>query len=57
MILGGFKGLMSFCVSVVPVFMFINYVKIKIGGMTGDTVGATSELAEISVLFCCLILF
>ncbi len=31
-------------------FLFICYAKRKIGGMTGDTIGATSEIAEIAVL-------
>jgi adenosylcobinamide-GDP ribazoletransferase len=45
------EGLILFFISIVPVFLFISYVKKKIEGMTGDTIGATSEIAEISILF------
>ena len=50
-----FKGVILLTLSLFPVFLFINYVKRKIGGMTGDTIGATSEVAEIAVLFFALI--
>ncbi len=50
-----FKGAILLILSLFPVFLFINYVKKKIGAMTGDTIGATSEVAEISVLFFALI--
>lgn len=46
-----FKGIVLFVPSFAVVFLFINYAKRKIGGMTGDTIGATSEIAEIAVLF------
>ena len=46
-----FKGIVLLVPSFVVVLLFINYAKKKIGGMTGDTIGATSEIAEISVLF------
>jgi len=36
--------------SSVPFVSFVNYTKKKIGGMTGDTIGATNEIAEIAVL-------
>lgn len=45
------RGLVTSVLSLLPVFLFINYAKTRIGGMTGDTIGATSELAEVSVLF------
>lgn len=45
------NGLILFFISLLPVFLFLNYVKRKIGGMTGDTIGATSEIAEVSLLF------
>lgn len=38
-------------VSLLPVLLFITYIKRKIGGMTGDTIGAVSEIAEVAVLF------
>ena len=55
--LAGLKGLMVFFISIIPVIVFINYIKSKLNGMTGDTVGATNEIAEVFVLFCSLIIF
>jgi adenosylcobinamide-GDP ribazoletransferase len=46
-----FKGIVLFVPSFAGILLFINYAKKKIGGMTGDTIGATSEIAEIAVLF------
>jgi len=54
-ILARFTGIILLGFSLLPVFLFISYVKKRIGGMTGDTVGATSEIAEVSVLFFALI--
>lgn len=54
LLLVGFKGLILFIISLFLVFLFINYVKRMIGGMTGDTIGAANELAEISMLLFCL---
>ena len=45
------KGVILFFLSLLPVFLFSSYVKRRIGGMTGDTIGAVSELSEITVLF------
>jgi len=45
------KGLVLLVVSLLPLLLFMNCVKRKIGGVTGDTVGATSEIAEVAVLF------
>jgi adenosylcobinamide-GDP ribazoletransferase len=45
-----FKGLILFLLSVLSVFLFLHYIKKRIGGMTGDTIGALSEFAEVSVL-------
>ncbi|NQT23187.1 MAG: adenosylcobinamide-GDP ribazoletransferase, partial [Candidatus Omnitrophica bacterium] len=55
-LLMGMVGLILFAISLVPVLMFISYSKRKIGGMTGDTVGAVSEIAEGCVLFLTLVL-
>jgi adenosylcobinamide-GDP ribazoletransferase len=52
----GFKGIGVFFVSIIPVLLFIRYSRIKIGGMTGDTIGAVNEIAEVSVLFSILII-
>lgn len=45
-----FKGVILLVLSSFPVLLFINYVKKKLGGMTGDTIGAISEIAEVAVL-------
>jgi adenosylcobinamide-GDP ribazoletransferase len=45
------KGILLFILSLIPTLFFITYVNKKIGGMTGDTIGATNELAEIVILF------
>jgi len=45
------KGLILFFICLLPVFLSIQFVKRKIGGMTGDTIGAVSEIAEVAVLF------
>ena len=44
------KGVALFFISLLTIFLFINYVKRKIGGMSGDTIGATNEIAEILIL-------
>lgn len=51
------KGIVLSFFSVLPIFLFIRYMKRRIGGMTGDTIGAASELSEISVLFFTLMLY
>jgi adenosylcobinamide-GDP ribazoletransferase len=55
LLLVGLKAVAIFGLALLAVFLFINYVKRKIGGMSGDTIGAASELAEIGVLFFALI--
>ena len=50
------KGAILFFVSILPILLFINYIKRKIGGMTGDTIGAVNEVAEVSILLFCLFL-
>lgn len=52
----GLKGIVIFFVSLIPALLFIRYAKARIGGMTGDTIGAVNEIAEVSVLFCVLII-
>lgn len=52
----GLKGIVIFFSSIVPSLIFIRYVRNRIGGMTGDTIGAVSEIAEVSSLFFILIL-
>lgn len=46
----GVKGLALFIASLLPVFALIHYIKVKIKGMTGDTIGAINEVAEATVL-------
>ncbi|MDD5084583.1 MAG: adenosylcobinamide-GDP ribazoletransferase [Candidatus Omnitrophica bacterium] len=48
-------GVFLLAASSFAVFLFINYVKKRIGGMTGDTIGATNEIAEVAVLFFALV--
>ncbi len=45
------KGIFLFMLPFLCVLLFIRYIKGRIGGMTGDTIGAISEIAEVSVLF------
>ncbi len=52
----GAKGVILFALLVATIFLFIQYVKRKIGGMTGDTIGATNEIAEAAALLFSLIL-
>lgn len=44
------KGFVLFFVSFLFTFLFLQYIKKRIGGMTGDTIGALSEFAEVSLL-------
>lgn len=47
----GLKGILIFFGSLIPALIFICHAKSKIGGMTGDTIGAVSEITEVSTLF------
>jgi len=49
------EGMLVFFLGLLFVLLFIQYIKGKIGGMTGDTIGATSEIAEVLILFFALI--
>ncbi|MDP3041894.1 MAG: adenosylcobinamide-GDP ribazoletransferase [Candidatus Omnitrophota bacterium] len=51
LLMAGLKGVFLFMLPFLCVLLFIQYVKRRIGGMTGDTIGAISEIAEVSVLF------
>lgn len=44
------KGIFIFALSFLSLLLFIHYVKRRIGGMTGDTIGATNEIAEVLIL-------
>lgn len=45
------KGVFLFIITMIPLLIFIKYVKKRINGMTGDTIGATAEIAEVLILF------
>ena len=49
-LLFGIKGFSLFLAPLLVTWLSINYINSKIGGMTGDTIGAINEIAEISVL-------
>ena len=44
------SGVINFTIILIFILFWIWYVKSKIGGMTGDTLGATNELAELIFL-------
>jgi adenosylcobinamide-GDP ribazoletransferase len=48
------KGLILFFLSLLLVSLFLSYMKKKIGGMTGDTIGAVNELSEVAILLLCM---
>ncbi len=52
----GIKGVILVVILLVVIFLFIQYAKRKIGGMTGDTIGAANEIAEAATLLFSLIL-
>jgi adenosylcobinamide-GDP ribazoletransferase len=37
--------------SLLPLLLFLTYVKRRIGGVTGDIIGAASEITEVAILF------
>lgn len=44
------NGLILFFASLLSAFLFMQYIKKRIGGMTGDTIGGLSEFTEVTVL-------
>ena len=46
----GLKSIYVLFIVVIVCLMFTSYVKGKIGGMTGDTLGAANEISELTVL-------
>ncbi|MDP2943497.1 MAG: adenosylcobinamide-GDP ribazoletransferase, partial [Candidatus Omnitrophota bacterium] len=50
------KGVILFALLSAAMFLFIKCIQRRIGGMTGDTIGATSEVAETAALLLGLIL-
>lgn len=53
--LGGVKAIIAYVFSSICLFLFMNYIKKRIGGMTGDTAGAINETAETLLIFFILI--
>jgi len=51
LIFGGFSHVAIFILASTVVVGFKKYIEKKMGAMTGDTIGATGEIAQISVLF------
>ena len=52
----GIKGIFIFFIVLIAVILFVSYMKKKIGGMTGDTLGALNEVSELIVLLSFLII-
>lgn len=55
-LLMGIKGFILFVISMLPICLSITFIKHKINGMTGDTIGAISEATEVFTFFFILIL-
>jgi len=53
---GQVNGILIFGLSLLGALGFIKYARAKIGGMTGDTLGALNEVGETGVLLICLLL-
>jgi len=49
--IAGYKGLLIMLAAALLTYVFGIFTKSKIGGITGDTIGATNELAEVVILF------
>jgi adenosylcobinamide-GDP ribazoletransferase len=50
------KGFVIFAIIIIFTLGWIWYIKKKIGGMTGDTLGATNEISELVFLLSLLLL-
>lgn len=46
-----FNGIVAFCIILIFNLLFFNYIKNKIGGITGDVLGASCEITEVLFLF------
>lgn len=47
----GLKGLLVFGIITMSVYLINKFINHKLGGITGDTLGATSEIVEVITLF------
>jgi adenosylcobinamide-GDP ribazoletransferase len=52
----GIKGIFIFFIVLIVVVLLVSYIKKKIGGMTGDTLGAINEVSELTVLLTFLVI-
>ncbi|MFH1504429.1 MAG: adenosylcobinamide-GDP ribazoletransferase [Candidatus Omnitrophota bacterium] len=52
----GTKGIPIFILAAIVIFLFVQYSKKKIGGITGDTLGAVNEIGEVIFLFLAVVL-
>jgi adenosylcobinamide-GDP ribazoletransferase len=55
MLVMGSKGVAFLILLTIIVLPIISYIKKRLGGMTGDTIGAVSEISEVIILFMILI--
>lgn len=49
------EGVVLFFACAGTVYLFLGYIKKRIGGLTGDTIGAVNEFAEAAMLFLCVV--
>lgn len=49
--LARWRALLVLFLSLLPLLLFLMYVKRRIGGVTGDIIGAASEITEVAILF------
>jgi adenosylcobinamide-GDP ribazoletransferase len=49
--LARWQGLLVLSLALLPLLLFRMYVKRRLGGVTGDIIGAANEIAEVAVLF------
>jgi len=50
----GAKGVLILAIPAITALLFVKYCVKRIGGMTGDTIGAVNEIAESAALLTCL---
>lgn len=56
-IIGPFALTAILLLSLIPVLLFFGYSRNKIGGLTGDCLGAANEIGELAFLFCGAVCF
>jgi adenosylcobinamide-GDP ribazoletransferase len=50
------KGLLIFLITYISSWLLMRFIHERIGGMTGDTIGAISEVSEVIILLCICVL-